>query len=36
LGGDVFGADIGSPLALVATGLVYFILRRIELARFNR
>jgi len=36
LGGKDFGADIGFPLALVVTGVVYFILRRIELARFKR
>ena len=36
LGGAPYGADIGFPLALVATGVVYFILRRIELARFKR
>jgi len=36
LGGDLYGADIGFPLALVTTGVVYFILRRIELARFKR
>jgi NCS1 nucleoside transporter family len=36
LGGAPFGADIGFPLALVVTGVVYFILRRLELARFKR
>ena len=36
LGGDLYGADIGFPLALVVTAVVYFILRRIELARFKR
>jgi hypothetical protein len=36
LGGAPYGADIGFPLALVTTGVVYFILRRIELARFKR
>jgi NCS1 nucleoside transporter family len=29
-------ADIGFPLALVVTGVVYFFLRRVELARFRR
>ena len=29
-------ADIGFPLAIVATGIVYFFLRRWELARFKR
>ena len=36
LGGDLYGADIGFPLALVVTGVVYFILRRVELAQFKR
>lgn len=29
-------ADIGFPLAILATGILYFIFRRIELARTNR
>ena len=37
LGGDKgFGADIGFPLAVIVTGVVYYILRRWELARFKR
>jgi NCS1 nucleoside transporter family len=36
LGGDLYGADIGFPLAFIATGLLYLILRRVELARFKR
>ncbi len=30
------GADIGFPLAIIVTGVVYYILRRIELARSGR
>lgn len=30
------GADIGFPLAIVVTGVLYFILRRWELARYKR
>jgi NCS1 nucleoside transporter family len=30
------GADLGFPLAIVVTGVLYFILRRWELARFKR
>ncbi|HEX6800823.1 MAG TPA: cytosine permease [Ktedonobacterales bacterium] len=33
---NLFGADIGFPLAVVVTGIVYFILRKWELARFKR
>jgi hypothetical protein len=29
-------ADVGFPLAILATGILYFIFRRIELARTNR
>lgn len=30
------GADIGFPLAIIVTGVVYYILRRVELARSGR
>jgi NCS1 nucleoside transporter family len=36
LGGKDFGADIGFPIALVVTAVVYFILRRIEMASSKR
>src|SRR5262249_18466316 len=36
LGGKAFGADIGFPLALVPTGVLYYFLRRWELARYKR
>lgn len=36
LGGDLYGADIGFPLAILATGILYFILRRWEMARYKR
>ena len=36
LGGDLYGADIGFPLAIIVTGVLYFILRSWEKARFKR
>ncbi|HKS70889.1 MAG TPA: hypothetical protein VJQ45_10735, partial [Ktedonobacterales bacterium] len=33
---NLFGADIGFPLAVIATGIVYYFLRKWELARFKR
>jgi NCS1 nucleoside transporter family len=36
LGGQNFGADIGFPLAIVTSGVLYVILRRWEMARFKR
>jgi NCS1 nucleoside transporter family len=36
VGGRPYGADLGFPLAIVATAILYFLLRRWELARFKR
>jgi hypothetical protein len=36
LGGKDFGADIGFPIAIIVTGVVYFILRRIEMSSSKR
>jgi hypothetical protein len=36
LGGKDFGADIGFPIAIVVTGIVYFILRNIEFSTSKR
>jgi NCS1 nucleoside transporter family len=36
VGGRPYGADLGFPLAVVATGLLYFFLRRWEMARYKR
>jgi NCS1 nucleoside transporter family len=36
LGGAGYGADIGFPLAIVVTGILYFILRKAEMARAKR
>lgn len=33
---NLFTTDIGFPLAIVATGILYFILRKWEMARFQR
>ena len=33
LGGAPYGADIGFPLAVIVTGVLYFILRKMEMAR---
>jgi hypothetical protein len=36
LGGVSYGADIGFPIAIVVTGVVYFILRNIEFSSSKR
>jgi purine-cytosine permease-like protein len=36
VGGRPYGADLGFPLAVVSTAILYFLLRRWEMARYKR
>ncbi|HEV2239356.1 MAG TPA: cytosine permease [Ktedonobacterales bacterium] len=36
VGGHPYGADLGFPLAIIATAILYYFLRRWELARYKR